>query len=135
MRKAILDFYHSRVPEGLTQGRYPSSRLQVIPPFSLFWVSMIHDYWMHRKDEKFVGNFLIPIMGVLDWFEKKIDTTKQMLGPMNWWSFVDWNDAFPGGTPDGAMDGNSSIISLQYVNTLQQAGKCTCASIPSFPLR
>ncbi|HET9278087.1 MAG TPA: alpha-L-rhamnosidase N-terminal domain-containing protein, partial [Flavitalea sp.] len=25
MRKAITDFYHSRVPEGLTQGRYPSN--------------------------------------------------------------------------------------------------------------
>ena len=123
MRKAILDFYHSRVPEGLTQGRYPSSRLQVIPPFSLFWVSMVHDYWMHRKDEKFVSDFLIPITGVLDWFEKKIDPSKQMLGPMKWWSFVDWNLAFPGGTPDGAMDGNSSIVTLQYVNTLQQAAE------------
>ncbi len=123
MRKAILDFYHSRVPEGLTQGRYPSSRLQVIPPFSLFWVSMIHDYWMHRKDEKFVGDFLIPITGVLDWFEKKIDPSKQMLGPMKWWSFVDWNLSFPGGTPDGALDGNSSIVTLQYVNTLQQAAE------------
>ncbi len=121
MRKALLDFYHSRVPEGLTQGRYPSSRLQVIPPFSLFWVSMIYDYWMHRKDDKFVGDFLTPAAGVLDWFEKKIDTSKSMLGPMKWWSFVDWNRAFPGGTPDGAMDGNSSIITLQYVNTLQQA--------------
>ncbi|MEN9686966.1 MAG: hypothetical protein RLZZ28_2752, partial [Bacteroidota bacterium] len=123
MRKAILDFYHSRVPEGLTQGRYPSSRLQVIPPFSLFWVSMIHDYWMHRKDEKFIEDFLIPITGVLDWFEKRIDPSRQMLGPMKWWSFVDWNNAFPGGTPDGAMDGNSSIITLQYVNTLQQAAE------------
>ena len=123
MRKAILDFYHSRVPEGLTQGRYPSSRLQVIPPFSLFWVSMLHDYWMHRKDEKFVADFLIPVTGVLDWFEKRIDPSKKMLGPMKWWSFVDWNNAFPGGTPDGAMDGNSSIITLQYVNTLQQAAE------------
>jgi alpha-L-rhamnosidase len=26
MRKAILDFYHSRVPEGLTQGRYPKQQ-------------------------------------------------------------------------------------------------------------
>ncbi len=123
MRKAILDFYHSRVPEGLTQGRYPSNRLQVIPPFSLFWVSMVHDYWMHRKDKKFVSDFLIPITGVLDWFEKKIDISKKMLGPMNWWSFVDWNNAFPGGTPDGAQEGNSSIITLQYVNTLQQAAE------------
>jgi hypothetical protein len=127
MRKAILDFYHSRVPEGLTQGRYPSNRLQVIPPFSLFWVSMIHDYWMHRNDPKFVNEFLIPAMGVLDWFEKRIDTSKQMLGPMKWWSFVDWNNAFPGGTPDGAMDGNSSVLTLQYANTLQQAAELFAA--------
>jgi alpha-L-rhamnosidase len=123
MRKALLDFYHSRVPEGLTQGRYPSNRLQVIPPFSLFWVSMIHDYWMHRKDDAFIADFLIPVSGVLDWFEKKIDGSKNMLGPMKWWSFVDWNHAFPGGTPDGAMDGNSSIITLQYASTLQQAAE------------
>ena len=123
MRKAILDFYHSRVPEGLTQGRYPSSRLQVIPPFSLFWISMLHDYWMHRKDTKFIADLLVPVTGVLEWFEKNIDTTKKMLGPMKWWSFVDWNNSFPGGTPDGAMDGNSAIITLQYVNTLQQAAE------------
>jgi hypothetical protein len=127
MRKALLDFYHSRVPEGLTQGRYPSSRLQVIPPFSLFWVSMIHDYWMHRKDDRFVNGFLQAAAGVLDWFEKKIDTQKHMLGPMPWWSFVDWNNAFPGGTPDGAMDGHSAIITLQYVNTLQQAAELFAA--------
>jgi alpha-L-rhamnosidase len=66
---------------------------------------------------------LIPVTGVLDWFEKQIDPSKKMLGPMKWWSFVDWNHAFPGGTPDGAMDGNSAIITLQYVNTLQQAAE------------
>lgn len=121
MRKAILDFYHSRVPEGLTQGRYPSSRLQVIPPFSLYWVSMVYDYWMHRKDKDFVAGFLTPVRGVLDWYEKRIDQKKQMLGPMKWWNFVDWNNSFPGGTPDGADDGNSAVITLQYVMTLQQA--------------
>lgn len=121
MRKAITDFYHSRVPEGLTQGRYPSNRLQVIPPFSLYWVSMIYDYWMHRKDQKFVSDLLIPVTGVLDWYEKNIDLNKKMLGPMKWWNFVDWNHAFPNGTPDGATDGNSSVLTLQYVMTLQQA--------------
>jgi len=121
MRKAILDFYHSRVPEGLTQGRYPSNRLQVIPPFSLYWVSMVYDYWMHRNDQQFVSDFLIPITGVLDWYEKNIDRSIKMLGPMKWWNFVDWNDAFPNGVPDGAEDGNSSVLTLQYVNTLLQA--------------
>lgn len=121
MRKAIIDFNNSRVPEGLTQGRYPSNRLQVIPPFSLYWVSMLYDYLMHRKDEKFVEGFLMPVRGVLDWYEKHIDKDKAMLGGMKWWNFVDWNLAWPHGTPDGANEGNSSIISLQYVYTLQQA--------------
>ncbi|MEO7487138.1 MAG: alpha-rhamnosidase, partial [Ferruginibacter sp.] len=73
MRKAINDFYNSRVPEGLTQSRYPSTELQIIPPFSLFWVSMIHDYYMHRKDDAFIKKYLLGITGVLDWYEKNID--------------------------------------------------------------
>ncbi|HTE26637.1 alpha-L-rhamnosidase-related protein [Flavitalea sp.] len=123
MRKALLDFFHSRVPEGLTQGRYPSNRLQVIPPFSLYWVTMIHDYWMHRKDAKFLEQFLVGVQGVLDWYEKNIDSSKSMLGPMKWWGFTDWNRAFPNGVPDGATDGNSAVISLQFVYTLKQAAE------------
>jgi hypothetical protein len=121
MRKAIIDFYHSRVPEGLTQGRYPSNRLQVIPTFSLFWVSMLYDYWMHRPDEAFVKDKLVAVRGVLNWYENHIDAAKNMLGPMKWWGFVDWNRHFPNGVPDGATDGNSSVITLQYAYTLRQA--------------
>lgn len=121
MRKAINDFYTSRVPEGLTQGRFPSNRLQVIPPFSLFWVSMLYDYWMLRRDNAFLQQYLMAARGVLDWYEKKMDHTMQMLGPMPWWNFVDWNTHFPNGTPDGATDGNSAVISLQYAYTLEQA--------------
>jgi alpha-L-rhamnosidase len=121
MRKAITDFFNSRVSEGLTQGRYPSNRLQVIPPFSLYWVSMIYDYWMHRSDDAFIRKNLFAVRGVLDWYENRIDAGKQMLGPMPWWNFVDWNTHFPGGTPDGANDGNSSVLTLQFAYTLQQA--------------
>ena len=123
MRKALLDFYHSRVPEGLTQGRYPSNRLQVIPPFSLYWISMIYDYWMLRKDDSFLQQFLNPVRGILEWYEKNIDTSKKMLGPMKWWNFTDWNTAFANGVPDGAVDGNSSVITLQYAYTLEQAAR------------
>ncbi|RZL44139.1 MAG: hypothetical protein EOP00_21145 [Pedobacter sp.] len=42
---------------------------------------------------------------------------------MKWWNFTDWNTAFDFGVPDGANDGNSSIITLQYAYTLQQAAK------------
>jgi alpha-L-rhamnosidase len=123
MRKAIGDFFDSRVAEGLTQGRWPSNRLQVIPPFSLYWVSMIYDYWMHRKDDEFIRQKLFAAKGVLDWYENRIDRGMGMLGPMPWWSFVDWNTRFPNGVPDGATDGNSSVVTLQYAYTLQQAAE------------
>jgi hypothetical protein len=123
MRKALLDFYHSRIPEGLTQGRYPSSRYQVIPPFSLWWIVMIHDYWMLRKDDGFIRQFLPAVRDVLDWYEGHVDTTIGMLGPMPWWGFVDWADAFGDGQPAGASDGHSAVITLQYAYTLRQAAE------------
>ncbi len=123
MRKAIIDFNNSRVPEGLTQGRFPSNRLQLIPPYSLIWVSMIYDYWMHRKDDEFLKQFLVPITGILNWYEQKIDKEKKMLGPMNWWNFVDYTVAFNDGVPEGANDGNSSVITLQYIYALKHAAE------------
>ncbi len=66
MRKAIEDLSHSFIPDGLTQSRYPSSDLQVIPTFSLWWICMIHDYWMHRKDDAFVQSHLEGIQSVIE---------------------------------------------------------------------
>jgi alpha-L-rhamnosidase len=127
MRQAIQQFNDSRTPDGLTSSRYPTNMPQVIPPYSLFWVDMVHDYWMHRQDEAFVRSFLIGIEGVLDWCEQHIDATG-MLGPMPWWNFVDWPDKWAwnnvtniGGVPQGANDGNSSIITLQYIDALLKA--------------
>jgi alpha-L-rhamnosidase len=121
MRKSILDFHHSRTPEGLTQGRYPSNRIQIIPTFSLFWVSMVHDYWMYRKDDAFVKQFLPAINEIMEWYRGKIDKDKKMLGPLTWWNFVDWDNFNDWGVAPGAEKGNSSIITLQYAYTLDQA--------------
>lgn len=124
MRKAIHDFYLSRVPEGLTQGRYPSNRIQVIPPFSLYWISMLHDYMMYRNDDAFLKQYLTAATGILNWYESRIDPEKNMLGPMKWWNFTDWANGFVDmGVPPGATDGNSAIISLHYVYTLKQAAE------------
>ncbi|MBN1478953.1 alpha-L-rhamnosidase [candidate division KSB1 bacterium] len=127
MRKAIQLFNDSRTPDGLTSSRYPTNLPQVIPPYSLFWVSMVYDYWTHRDDDDFIKSFLIGIEGVLDWYERRIDDTG-MLGPMEHWNFVDWPDEWAwdvvediGGVPPGADDGNSSVITFQYIYVLKQA--------------
>ena len=95
VRNAIQLFNDSRIPDGLTSSRYPTSVPQVIPTFSLFWISMIHDYWMHVDDPSFVQSFEIGMRGVVDWYKRRIDANG-MLGPMEWWNFVDWPDSGPG---------------------------------------
>jgi hypothetical protein len=128
MRKAITDFDNSRIPDGLTQSRYPSVRMQIIPPYSLFWVVMVHDYWMHRDDPAFVKSFLHGIDGVLLWHEKQIGENG-MLGPTPWWNFVDWswrwdNDKGIGGIPPGGdKEGRSSILNLQLAYVLGLAAE------------
>ena len=127
VRKAITDIHHSMTPEGLTQSRYPSCQQQMIPPFSLFWVCMVSDYWSLRQDDAFLQQFLPAVKQVLGWYERHIDTSKTMLGGMPWWNFVDWakpwawdEKIYMGGMPEGVRDGNSAILTLQYAYTLRQ---------------
>ncbi|HNR06981.1 MAG TPA: alpha-L-rhamnosidase N-terminal domain-containing protein [Saprospiraceae bacterium] len=119
MRKAINEYNQSRIYEGLSQSRYPCNDMQIIPPFSLYWISMIYDYWMHRSDDAWVKSLLNGARDVLDWHEQRLGPD-HMNGDLEWWNFVDWT--WPSGTPPG-REGSSSILSLQYVYTLQQAEK------------
>lgn len=130
MRNAIELYDRSRIPEGLTQSRYPSLSPQLINTFSLFWVDMLHDYWWHRSDDAFLRARLTGLHSVLAWFEAKIDPATGLLGPLPYWTFVDWanewrwNDAVGiGGEPAGAHTGGSSIVSLQYAGTLRRAAE------------
>jgi hypothetical protein len=120
MRNALVQINNSVIPEGLTFCRAPSQIQAIIPPFSLIWVSMVHDYHMHRNDSIFVRQFLPNIRSVLSWYEDRLQANG-LLGPLDWWQFMDWTDEFPNGVPPGAESGNSALISLAYVYTLQRA--------------
>ena len=122
MRKAIQSFDASRLPNGLTQSRFPSYIVQVIPTYSLLWVDMIHDYYMYRDDPKFIEQFLPGIETVLGWFERKTDHTGLLTG-LEWWNFTDWTEGFQNGIPPGADDGYSANVSLQFVYALQNAAE------------
>lgn len=126
MRNAIMQFDDSRIPEGLTASRYPSTVVQIIPPYSLFWIAMVHDYWRHRDDEAFVQSFLPGIRNVIAWYERYIDASG-MLGPMPWWNFADWLEEWDNGVPPGADDGHSALITLQLVYNLDYAAELAAA--------
>ena len=124
MRKAIQAYDRSRISEGLTTSRYPSYQDQFIPPYSLLWITMVHDYWMHRDDPAFVRSFLTPIRGIVEWYEQYIDETG-LVGPVPWWNFVDWT--FDTGVPPGADEGHSAVISLQFAYVLDYATELAAA--------
>jgi hypothetical protein len=122
MRNAIMQFDDSRIPDGLTASRYPSWVPQIIPPYSLFWIAMVHDYWKHRDDPQFVRSLLPGIRSVVEWYERHVDHTG-ILGPMPWWNFVDWVKEWRGGVPPGADEGQSAIITLQFIYNLHYAAE------------
>ena len=120
VRQAIVHFDDSRIPEGITTSRYPSELQQLIPPFALIYVAMVHDYQLHRDDPAFVRTRLAGIRGILDWYGRRVDSTG-MLGPMPYWNFVDWAERWARGVPAGADDGNSATVSLLYAYALDRA--------------
>ena len=125
-RQAIEAYNNSRVPDGLTQSRYPSSLVQMIPTFSLMWVGMVHDFWIYRGDAKFVQAQLQGTRAVLDWYLER-QRPDGLMGKVPWWPFVDWGKDFDGGMPPQDEDGGSAIITLQFVEALRDAAELETA--------
>lgn len=117
-RNAIEQFDASRIPAGITASRYPSAMPQYIPPFSLWWIGMVHDHWMYSGDAAFARRMLPGARSVIGWYERQL-ASNGLLGPMPWWNFVDWT--FERGVPPGAETGNSTAISLQLAHVLRLA--------------
>ena len=100
VRQAIEHFDHSRIPEGITASRYPSCLGQYIPTFSLLWVAMVHDYWMHRDDPPFV-RASCPGCGRWSAGTSGTSTRAASVGPIPWWPYVDWAPEWPEGVRPG----------------------------------
>lgn len=120
-RQALLAFDRSRISDGITQSRFPSSLLQLIPTFSLLYVNMLHDFWMYRGDVEFLKQLLPGTRPVLAWFERR-QRSDSFLGTLPYWSFVDW----PGGDdkfPPLDDEGRSSVLTLQFISALRDAAE------------
>jgi len=117
-RQAIEAFNNSRIPEGITLSRYPSSLNQHIPTFSLLWIGMVHDWWMYQPDTEPVKESLEGVESVLHWFQG-YEQPDGMLEKFPWWSFVDW--VSKGDIPTYDAEGRSCTITLQYLGALDDA--------------
>jgi hypothetical protein len=132
MRNAIEQIDASRTADGLTLSRAPTRNPQLIPPFSLWWVGMVHDFWRYRDDPAFVGRMLPGVRAILSFFGSR-QRASGSLGPLPWWNFVDWTEPWPAGVPPGNWsnlpswagsraapapgdaDGSSALLDLQLL--------------------
>ncbi len=132
-RKALQLFDASRrtSTNGLTASRWPARMNQVIPPFSLWWLGMIHDYAWWRGDLAFVRSLMPGVHGVLDAFAGWMGQDG-LLGPVPGWLFTDWTlgwrswqppQAPTAGVPPGADRAPSGILNWQLVYTLDRVAE------------
>ncbi len=121
-RKAIRLFDLSRLPDGLTQARYPGRDVQVIPPFALWWVGMVYDYALWRGDRAFVAGQMPGVRAVLDGFLRHIGPNHLLRAP-DGWNFSDWVPGWPLGVPPDGFDGISGLLHWHLITILGLAAQ------------
>jgi hypothetical protein len=114
IRNAIEQMNASRTGDNMTLACAPSGHPQYMPPFSLWWIGMVHDYWMYQDDPAFVKQMLPGARIVLSYFASH-QKPGGSLGRMPWWNFVDWVQQWNNGVPPATDDGSSAPLDLQLV--------------------
>jgi len=124
MRNAIDLIDNSRMAEGATLSRYPTANAQEIPPFSLWWIGMVHDYWMYRNDETFIKSKLPGVRQVL-WCFNKYQQADCSLKNLPYWNFTDWCETkgWENGMAPIGKDGFSAALDLQLLWAYQLAAE------------
>lgn len=125
VRNALNLMDHSRLPEGVTQSRHPSVTPQMIPPFSLWWIGMLHDYWQYRPDQTFVKDKLPGMRQVLSFFNRYQQSDGSLKG-VPYWLFSDWavdGTGWDFGTAPIGKNGHSAILDLHLLWTYQLAAE------------
>jgi alpha-L-rhamnosidase len=111
---------YSRQLDGYTLSRYPDTQNQIIPTYSLWYISMLYDYMMYGSDPDFVNNKLLGERQIMNYFisyQAADGSLKNVPG----WNFTDWVPEWQRGTGPIGKDGSSALMDLQLLHALQSA--------------
>jgi len=117
-RNALNLMDRSRLTEGVTMSRYPTKSTQIISTFSMWYIGMLHDYWMYRPDSDFIKEKLTGQRAILEFFSK-YQQKDGSVKDMPYWKFVDWVGDMGWG-PMGP-DGTAAIYDVQLLLAYQWA--------------
>ena len=124
MRNMLNQVDQSRLGEGLTLSRHPSFSPQIISTFSLWYIGMLHDYWMYRNDSGFIKDKLPGEREILAFFSR-YQQADGSLKNTPFWTFVDWvnNKGWDFGMAPKNAAGCSAVLDLQLLYTYQLAAQ------------
>lgn len=109
----------SLMPEGLTQSRYPSRQVQIIPPFSLFWVLMVADQLLYDKwpDKQRIEQAIAVLRA---WAGQRFDD--------QYWRFYDWVPGWRAGEPPEGAELTKLLLALAHLVPLANFAEATEAT-------
>ena len=124
--KSITDFAHSQMADGMLQANYPSTMVQIIPDFTLFWVLMLRDYLRYAGGTDAAIARVRSMSGTVDKALESFEPymTKQgLVGVTPYWHFVDWVPGWEIGVPNGGREEPITVTSLMYAAALNAAAE------------
>jgi alpha-L-rhamnosidase len=121
-RQAVLHFDWSRLADGLTQSRFPSRLVQIIPSWSLHWITCVRDLALCGGDLATAREVWHGIRSVLDWFRRHADADG-LPAKLPYWNVTDWCPWWPRGVVPGAADGPVCILGAQFITALDETAE------------
>ncbi|MEO6150778.1 MAG: alpha-L-rhamnosidase C-terminal domain-containing protein [Mucilaginibacter sp.] len=125
-RNALNLIDQSRTYDGITRSTYPNTGNQIIPGFSLWYIGMLHDYYMYRNDKDFLKDKLTGERAILEYFGKYQGADGSVVRPP-YWNYVDGpikstnSGAWFIGIPPLGSDGCAAVTDLQLLWAYQWA--------------
>lgn len=123
-RRTLFDYHSSALPSGMLQSRYPSVYTQVIPSFSLYWIHMLYEHYLHYGNLGLIRRYLPTMTGVLDWFRRLL-TSEGLVAPTPraYWPYFDWCKDWDNGTPPAHYLGPLTLLSQMFAAALNTASE------------
>jgi alpha-L-rhamnosidase len=120
-RRVLTLLDGARAPDGLIFSRTPSRRRQLIPPFALWWVAMLHDHLYWRGEPAFVATLLPGARTILDRF-LALQGPEGLVRSAVGWNYGDWYPGWAYGVPPGGEPGGiSPLLNWQLAYVLERA--------------
>lgn len=120
-KKAIVDLSRSQQVDGMLCAHYPSTKIQIIPNFSLYWILMLKDYVFYSADLELADELLPVAEKVLNYFRRSITEEGLCGASSEYWNYHDWVPSWNIGVPNGANEYPSTITSMLYSAALSAA--------------